>query len=157
MRSIVASLMVVGTVACDLNEGPAEERREAEEAVLEGQNPDRVQNELEDVDGVAAVDGAAIPGDQTTTGFDRELDQAEAWLADARREIEAGTRSANAATKDALDAVEKDIKEARADLGRLADQADTERQKLEADIRQAIAEIEATTSRLDAAGEPGDP
>ena len=49
--------------------------------------------------------------------LDRELDRAEAWLADARREIEAGTRSANAATRHALDQVERDIKAAAGEPG----------------------------------------
>ena len=152
MRSTVAWLLVFGVAACDLNEGPSVEAREAQEAIEEGRDPDKIQNELNDVDATA---DAAVATDQASLGLDRDLDQAEAWLADARREIEAGTRSANAATKDALDQVEKDIKAARADLEKVATEVDADRQKLEAQIRQKIAEIQATTARLDSAGEPG--
>jgi hypothetical protein len=155
MRSTVAWLLVTSVAACDLNEGPSEEAREAQEGMeLEGAG-DGVRNDVNDLDGTAdARTGAMDQG--ASLELDRELDQAEAWLAEARREIEAGTRSANAATKDALNAVENDIKAARSDLDRLVDQAADDRAKLEAQIRQKIAEIEATTSRLDAAGDPAE-
>ena len=154
MRSTVAGLLVIGIAACDLNEGPREEGREAQEAMEQGRDADRVQNEIADVDGTADAGGGAPSA--ASLELDRELDQAEAWLAEARRQIEAGTRSANAATKDALNAVENDIKAARADLERLADEAADNRAKLETDVRRKIAEIEATTSRLDSAGDPAE-
>ena len=118
MRSSFAALVLVcGAAACDMNEGPVEETREAEEAAVEGANPDRVAREAEDVnqDGMASTAevGTVAATEETRASLDTQITRHEAWLAGVRREIEAGTRAENPDTKDTLAEIEHNLKEAR--------------------------------------------
>jgi hypothetical protein len=163
MRSSMAALcLVFGAVACDMNEGPREETREAEEAALKDKSPERVANEADDIhanDGTAStapVTAASGSMEQARASLDAQITRHEAWLADVNREIEAGTRAANPDTKSTLSEIERNLKDARNDLGKMADQTGEDWRKTEADLRGELAQVEAAIHRIDSAGVPGE-
>jgi len=159
MRSSFAALVLVcGAIACDMNEGPNEEAREAQEAAVEGANPDRVAREAADVhqDGTASTADVNTVGmtEETRASLDGQITRHEAWLTQVRREIEAGTRAENADTKDTLNEIENNLKEARDDLAKLADQTGDDWRKTEAHLRGELAQVDAAVRRIESAGTP---
>ena len=161
MRSSLTALwLVFGAVGCDMNEGPQEETREAQEAAAKDKSPERVANEAEDIHANDATASTAAPAtgsmEASRASLDAQITRHEAWLADVNREIEAGTRAANPDTKSTLAEIERNLKDARTDLGKMADQTGDDWRKTEADLRGELAQVEAAIHRIDSAGVPGE-
>jgi len=95
--------------------------------------------------------------EETRASLDGQITRHEAWLTSVRREIEAGTRAENPDTKDTLNEIENNLKEARDDLGKLADQTGDDWRKTEAHLRGELAQVEAAVRRIDSAGTPQQP
>lgn len=146
MRFVMLSIFV-GLVGCDLNEGPAEETREANEAIREGARPGEVRDQLEDVNRDDAVVG---DGEHD---FDRDLGEAETWAQRQRTGLADGTRKADADFERSLDEIQRDLKQIRTDVDgmgtREAGERDGAKKELKNRLRELSLKIDALDGKVD--------
>jgi DNA anti-recombination protein RmuC len=146
MRYLILPMIALG--ACDLNEGPREESREAVETIGERPTSDeRVQREVED------VRPEEMDRDALTRDLDRELKSVEDWAQRTRRDFDAGTREVNEDAKAQLKDVEEELRKLRSDLDDAADQSEAEFRDFSQDARQRMRELGQRIDRLDGEGQ----
>ena len=121
---------------------------------LSGTDRDALLAALHAVASTADVNAPAAMAEETRASLDSQITRQEAWLTGVRREIEAGTRAENPDTKDTLSEIEHNLKEARDDLGKMADETGDDYRKTEAHLRGELAQVEAAVRRIENAGTP---
>jgi hypothetical protein len=144
MRFVILS-MVVGLTGCDMNEGPAEETREANEAILEGERPGEVRDELNDI----RRDDAVVGGVDNDLDFDRDLRNAEERTERQRQRLADGTRKADANFERSLDEIQRDLKALRTDVDGLGDREPGERDGTKRALKEKLRELSLKIDALD--------
>ena len=142
MRFVVFSI-VVGLTGCDLNEGPAEEAREAKDAILDGDRPGEIRDQLDDVRRDDAVVGDLDPD------LDRDLRDAEDWTVRQRKNLSEGTRKADAAFERNLDEIQRDLKQIRADVDGIGKREAGERDGAKRELKDKLRELSLKIDALD--------
>ena len=144
MKWITYPLIAASLLACDLNEGPREETREAVEAARDGQSAESVHNQLDDVKASGIDDRTGFERD-----LDRELRKTEKWAEEVRRDLAAGTRKADERFDRSFEAVEHDLRTAREDYDRLSDTPEADRRTLGESLRESLRQISVRVDALD--------
>jgi len=158
MRWTTLSLLAASLWACDLNEGPREETREAVEAARDGRSPEAVENQLDDVHPDAArgpdaddrIDGRVDVNDRAfERDLDRDLRKAEKWAKEVRRDLDSGARQVDEQFDRSFESIEQDLRAARADYDRLDDSPDADRQTLGESLREKVRQLSLRVDALD--------
>jgi hypothetical protein len=142
MRFVMLSIFA-GLAGCDLNEGPAEEAEEANEAIREGARPGEIRDQLEDVNRNDVVVG---DGDHD---FERDLGEAETWAERQRTGLADGTRKADAEFERSLDEIQRDLKQIRADVDGMGTREAGERDGLKKDLKARLRDLSLKIDALD--------
>lgn len=142
MRFVVLSVLV-GLTGCDLNEGPREETREANEAIRDGDRPGEVRDQVEDV---GTRRDAVVTDDPQ---FDRDLREAEQWAERQRQGLDEAGRQVDEAFEGTLDQIQADLKKIRADVERLGDKPEGEREGLRENLREQLRTLSLKIDKLD--------
>jgi hypothetical protein len=141
--TLLGALAALAT-ACDLNEGPREESREAVEAARDGRSPEAVQEQVDDVSAASRGDRTAVERD-----LERDLRKAEEWVAEVRRDLASGAREADDRFERSFDAIEQDLKAARADYDRMSQRPESERQTMTDSLREKLRQLSLRVDALD--------
>jgi DNA anti-recombination protein RmuC len=140
-------LPLMALAACDLNEGPREESREAVEAIGERPSSDeRVQREVED------IQPADAERESLERDLDRELKNVEDWARRTRQDVDAGTREFSEDVKAQLKEVEEDLRKLRSELDEVGNKSEAELREFSQDARQRMRELGDKIDRLDGEG-----
>jgi hypothetical protein len=130
--------------ACDLNEGPREERREAVEAARDGRSTDAVQEQVEDLTPARSADHVAVERD-----FERDLRKTENWAERVRRDLASGGKEADEQFERSFAAIEHDLLQIRQEFDRLGERSEGERQRLTESLRERLRELRLRVDALD--------
>lgn len=144
MRFVVLSVLV-GLTGCDLNEGPREETREANEAVRDGDRPGEIRDQVEDIG--ARRDGVVVKDNDPD--FDRELRDAEQWAEKQRQGLDEAGRQVDEAYEKTLDEIQADLKKIRADVDKLGTKPEGEREGVRENLREQLRTLSLKIDKLD--------
>lgn len=142
MKWITYPLIAVALMACDLNEGPREETREAVEAARDGRSTEAVHDQLEDVN--ASGDRTAFERD-----LDRDLRKTEKWAEQVRRDIDSGARKADERFDRVFEDIERDLRAAREDYDRLSTSPEADRKTVGESLRESLRQLSLRVDALD--------
>ena len=162
MRWTPFALVLTSLWACDLNEGPREETREAVEAARDGRSPETVRDQVDDIgqNGVDRADGVKVDhdldhdrvaGDRTAfeKDLDRDLNKAERWVEEVRRDLASGARQADDEFDRSFESLERDLKSARQDYDKLSTAPDADRETLGENLREKLRQLSLRVDALD--------
>jgi DNA anti-recombination protein RmuC len=124
--------------ACDVNEGPREEAREAGQAIERGASPGDVDRQLRDINGTP---------EEIRNALDAELRSSEAWLLQRRAELKAASEQAEDDTRRELDQIDRQLSELRTELDALDERSDW--QKFQDRFREVMHDIGRRIDAID--------
>lgn len=136
MLFTILGLGLAGLAGCDIDEGPGEELREATEAIRNGEPASEVIDELGDV----------VQSDRSAP-FDEQLDQTDAWLARQRKELKDAGKDASKEISEQLDAIDREVRDVRAELAGMSEQSDWE--KFKAKFDNTMHDIAESIDKVD--------